>query len=82
MQKSATDILGQRKICVPVAAALIVHEYPANSTRSLAVWNIEIFIRPCFQPRIQIGPVRIQMRLLRGMEMGGIFVIFDTRVQI
>ena len=57
-QKCPPDILGKRKVFLPIAGAVIIIENAAHTARALAVGNIEIFVRPSLVARIDICPMR------------------------
>src|SRR6056297_1863476 len=81
-QKGAPDILRQREIRRPVARIAIIHEDPADTTRPLSVRDIEILVRPFLEMRVNIGAMRVQMRLLGGVKMRRVLVILNAGVEV
>ena len=81
-QKGAAYVLGQCKICRPVAGVQIIIENTPHAPRSAPVRDKEILIRPSLEFGVLGNVMRITSHLHLALNMRGVFGILDARVQI
>ena len=80
--KSRADVLGQRKVDLSIAAALVILKNAADTAGSVRVENKEIRIGPGFETRIVGFTVQVEMHFLLAMELGRIVSVLDRGIYV